>query len=404
MEIGPILRALTRHKVGTSLVALQIAVSLAIMVNAAFIIDVRLDKMNRRTGMATEHLVATSVRAVRDDYDSLANIRRDLDAMRARPDVHAATIINAIPLSGSGSATGMRTEPDETIDGVGTARYEIDEHGIETLGLNLVRGRNFRPEEVQREVIGEVDAGPPQVVIVTQALADELFGEDVDALGRTIYWGDDTPAEIIGIIDHMQGSWVDWDGLDRNMLVPEITGRSAAHYLVRAKPGARDTLVAELESQLAALEPNRVIRYVRAHTDIAARSYELDRTMAVVLSAVIALLLGLTALVIIGLASYFVSQRTRQIGTRRALGATRGDIVRYFLLENWVITTIGALLGSILTVVVAYWLETTFELPRLDWRFLAAALVGLWTLSVFAASWPAWRASLVPPAVATRSV
>ena len=115
-------------------------------------------------------------------------------------------------------------------------------------------------------------------------------------------------------------------------------------------------------------------------------------------------MIGLTALVIVGLASFHVTQRTKQIGTRRALGATRTHIIKEFLLENWLITTAGAVLGVILTVVVAYWMETTFQLPRLDWRYLPAGIGILWALSSLAVLEPARRAASVPPAVATRSI
>ena len=126
--------------------------------------------------------------------------------------------------------------------------------------------------------------------------------------------------------------------------------------------------------------------------------------MAIVLSVVIALLIGLTALVIVGLSSFHVTQRTKQIGTRRALGARRIDIVKQFMLENWLITTMGAALGAILTVAVAYWLEVSFELQRLDWRYLPVGIVILWFMSSLAVLEPARRAASVPPAVATRSV
>ena len=108
------------------------------------------------------------------------------------------------------------------------------------------------------------------------------------------------------------------------------------------------------QTELSALNKNRVIRYVRAHEDMAANSYAVDRVMMTILGGVIVLLVGLTALVIVGLASYFVSQRTKQIGTRRALGATKFDIVRYFLVENWLITTMGAAAGCILTAGIGY--------------------------------------------------
>jgi putative ABC transport system permease protein len=137
---------------------------------------------------------------------------------------------------------------------------------------------------------------------------------------------------------------------------------------------------------------------------MAANSYRRDRGMAVVLAVVISLLIGLTALVIVGLASFNVTQRTKQIGTRRALGATRTDIIRLFLVENWLVTTAGAVLGALLTVGVAYWMEVSFEMPRLDWNYVPAGIAVLWLLSSLAVIEPARRAASVSPAVATRSV
>ena len=402
MEIRPIISALSHHKTGAILVSLQIAVSLAIIVNAMFIINQRVEKMSRPTGIDVPNLIAVSIRATSNDYDKIANVQRDLAWLREHPDVSQATVINAVPLSGSGSGTGLRPVADEEMTPVGVGRYNFDDKGLETLGANIVRGRNFYPEEVVIRREGD-EPTSATAVIVTQALADELF-PDKDALGETVYWGSLEPATIIGIVDHMHGSWVNWDGLDRNVYHALITSGTFTRYLIKAKPGRRDALMSELEVELSNLNPNRVIRDVRAHEDIVARSYEVDRAMTNILVAVITLLTLLTALVIVGLASYFVSQRTRQIGTRRALGATRMDILRYFLLENWLITTLGAVFGCVLTVAVSYVLETNFQLPRLDWRYLAFSVVALWLISQIAAYWPARRAMDVPPAVATRSV
>ena len=126
--------------------------------------------------------------------------------------------------------------------------------------------------------------------------------------------------------------------------------------------------------------------------------------MAIILAIVIGLLISLTALVIVGLTSFHVTQRTKQIGTRRALGATRFDIIRQFMLENWLITTAGAIVGMLLSAVIAYWLEVTFEMPRLDWSSLPVGVLALWVLSSIAVIEPARRAASVPPAVATRSI
>jgi putative ABC transport system permease protein len=159
-----------------------------------------------------------------------------------------------------------------------------------------------------------------------------------------------------------------------------------------------------IEQALGESNRQRIVKSVRSLEEIASRSYRRDRGMAIILTIVITLLIALTALVIVGLSSFHVTQRTKQIGTRRALGAKRMDIVRQFMLENWLITTAGALFGVVLTVVVAFWLEVSFELPRLDWRYLPVGILSLWALSSLAVLEPARRAASVPPAVATRSV
>lgn len=404
MAIRPILSALMRHKTGALLVVLQIAVSLSIIVNGLFIINQRIDKINRPYGMDVDNIIAVSVKGFGDNFDAEASLRQDLDMLRNLPGVVAVTSINQIPLSGSGSGTGVRSVPDETITAISTTWYQMDEHGLTALGTSLIAGRDFYPEEVEFVAQGKVPAGTPAVVLVTKALADKLY-PDGDALGKPLYWPSMNSSTIIGIIGHMMGAWPGWHAIDNSVFYPRLQSFDGNNrYLIRAQAGQRDALLPVIEEKLAELNQQRLIRDVSTHEDIVARSYEMDRAMANILITVIVLLVGLTALVIVGLASYFVNQRVKQIGTRRALGATKADILRYFLLENWIITTVGACAGSLLTVIVSYWLETSFDLPRLDYSYLLICVVALWLISQFSALLPARRAAAVPPAVATRTV
>jgi putative ABC transport system permease protein len=126
--------------------------------------------------------------------------------------------------------------------------------------------------------------------------------------------------------------------------------------------------------------------------------------MAVYLGVVIFLLLGVATLGIFGLAAFNVSTRTKQIGTRRAVGARRSDVVRYFMVENWLVTTAGVVAGCVLALLLGYWLSTTFELPRLKLYYLVVGVAVLWVVGLMAALVPARRAARVSPAVATRTV
>jgi len=115
-------------------------------------------------------------------------------------------------------------------------------------------------------------------------------------------------------------------------------------------------------------------------------------------------LLVVTALGIVGLASFWVQQRNKQIGIRRALGATRTQILRYFQLENFLLATMGIALGMLLAYGLNQLLMSRYELGRLPLVYLPAGAISLWLLGQIAVYWPARRAASVPPAVATRSI
>ena len=187
MGFRPMMSSLMRSKTGPILVAFQIAVTLAIVINALFIISQRVEKMNRDTGMDVPNVIVTDVRGFGEGFDVVDSIRNDIDLIKSIPGVVAATVSNHAPLSGSGSGTGLRIVADETVTPVSTARYQWSEEGLDALGIELTRGRNFYPQEVLYNTPDSDD--PITSVLITQDLADELFGEDVDALGKTVYWG-----------------------------------------------------------------------------------------------------------------------------------------------------------------------------------------------------------------------
>jgi putative ABC transport system permease protein len=99
-----------------------------------------------------------------------------------------------------------------------------------------------------------------------------------------------------------------------------------------------------------------------------------------------------------------VNARRKQIGTRRAVGARRVDIIRYFMVENWLLTTGGVIVGSVLAFGFGLWLSSAFALPRLQPAYVVGGIVLLWILGQLAVFVPARRAAAIPPAIATRTV
>jgi putative ABC transport system permease protein len=132
------------------------------------------------------------------------------------------------------------------------------------------------------------------------------------------------------------------------------------------------------------------------------QGYAVDRGVAVAMAVISALLLLATAGGIVGLSSFWVGQRRRQIGMRRALGATRREILRHFQVENLLIVGVGVLLGMALAVGVNLWLMARGELPRMPLSFALLGALVLWLLGQMAVLWPARRAAAVPPVAALR--
>jgi putative ABC transport system permease protein len=142
----------------------------------------------------------------------------------------------------------------------------------------------------------------------------------------------------------------------------------------------------------------------RTLSDLRYRYFENDRAMSRVLLGVVMALLLVTALGIVGLASFWVGQRRKQIGIRRAIGATRGDILRYFQVENFLIVSFGVALGIVLAYACNLLLMKRYELAQLPFYYALAGAIVLWLLGQLAVLGPALRAAAVPPVVATRSV
>ena len=401
MDIRPLLSSLRRSPTGAILVALQIALALAIVVNSMFIIVQRFEKMNRDPGIDVPNLFFIGFVPSGERFQGEVTMREDLAILRGLPGVEAATVVNAVPLSGGGSSTSLFTEMNEKGKRGDVNYFQVDEQGVETFGVKLVEGRDLDAAVVTKPA-RNTSTSPPEI-LVTRDVAKEMFPGG-SALGKTVYTGTNDAIQIVGIIDNMHGSWPGWDKVGNVALFPVITDESYARYMVRAKPGQRDAMMRAAEDALNKVDNGRVILKVRAQDYIAANTFADDRAMAVYLVTVIALLLGISALGIFGLAAFNVSTRTKQIGTRRAVGARRTDILRYFLAENWLITSAGVVVGCVLALLLGYWLSTTFELPRLKLYYLVLGVVLLWTVSLLAALRPARRASLVSPAIATRTV
>ena len=411
MEIGPICRALS-HNIGrVLLIVAQVALTLAVTVNCVVMIRDQRAKITRPTGIDEDNILVVTSKNFDPAFEEVAYVSNaydeDLRTLRAIPGVVAAAGTDQIPLSGGGSGTGRRPV-GSTRDTITAPYFYVGDQIVQALGIELVAGRDFEPAEfvsLQRVPLPE-DPQPTIVnVVVTQALADELF-PDGNALGQLITGRNNSNSQnrIVGIVRRMHCSWPRSSAVERSMLIPGRPGDlRQVMYLVRTQPGMREGLHRTVADALERVNRGRIVE-VQTLTEIKRETYGDLISVNQLLGAMIVLLLLVTALGVIGLTAFSVTQRTRQIGTRRALGATRLAVVRHFLVENWVVTTAGLTLGVALTYGLNFFLAKSAEVPRVGLTTLVAGMIALWIVGALAALAPALRGARVPPVIATRTV
>ena len=405
MQIAPILSTLRRHKTATLLIVLQVAVACAILCNAVFLVSERSARMLQPSGIDEYQLVMVTSMGLDADTPQSVRVAEDLAVLRAVPGVEVAENVGQFPFADSSWQTGVSVAENQEKPTATPSLVTAGDGYQRVAGLQMLRGRWFNTDEFQDADIfsGGLELKFP-VLVITEALAQRLFpGED--ALGKMLYGMGSGGSRIIGI--------------SRNMLAP---GGSPGHapdaygvlfvparsdmswYVLRTTPEQRGTVLNAAVDALNVSNPNRIIGRQRTLEEMRSTYYSRDRAVVWLLLAVSIAMLAITAFGIGGLASFWVQQRTRQIGVRRALGATRGEILRYFQTENFLIVTGGIVLGMLLAFGINQWLMGKYELPRLPWQYLPIGALLLLLLGQLAVLWPALRAASIPPATATRSV
>lgn len=404
MEIRPILSSLKRNPVAAVLIAAQIALTLAILANVLFIVTDRVAKMGIASGVDEPNVLMLNNQNIGTARDPVRANEEDLDAIRAMPGVLDATSAFSIPLGRGGWQTAVTLKADERIDGPerAAAMYFDDGHLLQALGSRVIEGRGFQPGEITPFQSG--DQPNPPVVLVSKGLAERLFpGES--AIGKMINITGN-PGElqqrVVGVVDHLATPWPRSLNPDRVVFVPSAA-IGVGGFIVRAQPGERDRVMKAIEETLYKVNPNRVVSNIRSFDEIRDAAFRDDMAMAVLLAAIGIALLAVTAFGIVGQASFWVTQRTKQIGTRRALGARRVDILRYFQTENALIALIGIAIGSALALGINAWLVQNMGIERLPWAWLPAGALVVLVLGQLAVLGPALRASRIAPAIATRS-
>jgi putative ABC transport system permease protein len=406
MHFIPILSTLRRHLTTSALIVLEIALTCAIVCNAIFLIRDRVSRMDRPSGLVEDELVRVRITGIGKRSDAAALTAQDLTALRAIPGVKAVAAANMIPFGESSWSFDISTIPGDPKPPISVAPYMGSPDLFETMGVQLVAGRDFNPEEYADFEAVQAYKARTSSIIITRGVAERLF-PGKSPLGQALYAFTKDPQIIVGVIDQLARPHDAENAAEAHyavVLPVNVPYTIGGNYLLRVDPDRRGEVLDAAGAALNKVASNRILLKRQTYTEIRRDYFKQDRAMAWLLVGVSIALLVITALGIVGLASFWVQQRTRQIGIRRALGATRGDILRYFQVENFILATIGIVVGMALAYAINLWLMHKYQVERLPAEFLPVGALLLWLLGQIAVLGPAMRASMIPPAIATRSV
>jgi putative ABC transport system permease protein len=398
MEFGPIIRALGRNRMRVLLIVVQIAMTLAVVTNAVNMIVAQRKEMQKSSGFDDENIVRVRSRqiatAFQDRAYRIASTEADVRALRMIPGVRAVTNTAFLPWQGGGSSGELKAAGGDG-NSYRTQMYNTTPGLVQTLGNAVVSGRDLRESDVNDDPAATV-----QTVLITRGLESLLF-KGQSAVGKQLLESDHSVDNIVGVIDPFYNPY-GWPIHNYCVFYAGHTSRNSSFYLVRVDPGAMKRVAPLIERKLLSVNDGRNID-LRIVSEVKDQFFSEARIIIGSMLAVILLIVVVTALGIAGVTSFTVTERKKQIGTRRALGATKPAIVRYFLLENWIITNTGLIVGIALAYALNYLLVTHSSAAKLDWRFVAGGVALLWVQGIVATLAPAMRAAAVSPVIATKA-
>lgn len=405
MYIHPSIKTLFRNKASVLVIVCEIALCFAILCNSGHLIGRRIERMSRPTGLVDDEISRIYLTEIGKDSMGHAEAAADLRVIRSVPGVKGAEAMNVIPFGGSSYNSDVSADAERKDKHVNASIYMGGPELVKVWGLDIIKGRGFERGEFVSEselMFATADVHIP-ATIVSRAFCEALFA-DQDCVGKAIYaWGR-KPHKIVGVVDRLlRPNDMHGAKAEGYVLIFPIVGKTP-HYAIRSAPEDRTRVLEAAVNALLTENPNRLVVHRQTFRELIDRWYQRDRSMIWLLTVTCALLLLVTGFGIVGMVSFWVQQRKRQIGVRRALGASQGDIMRQFQLENLVLMLIGVGLGSFLAIALNQVLMHYYEVNRIPAALFALAGVVVLGVGQLAVWWPAYRASSVPPATATRSV
>jgi putative ABC transport system permease protein len=385
-----------------ALTVLQFGLATILLAGAGLLGGSLLRVLRVNPGFNPDHLLTlqvflSPVKYPEGDSKAAITLHQMLESIRALPDVHSAGLVNALPITGGPStefviegrpAPRLGDEPGADIR-VADSKYFL------TMGIPLLAGRVFTERD---------NTTSPHVVVINQTLA-RTFWPNENPLGQRITmkdWGPPLTGEIVGVVgdiktnglDEQVGSMIYWSYYQFGQIFNSVVVRTESDPLL---------MVTAVKRRIWSVDKDQPVSQIRTMDQVFSESLERRRLYVVLLVVFACVALLLAAAGIYGVVSYSVTQRTREMGIRVALGAERMDILRIIVLQAAKLALAGELVGILVALAVTRLMTSMlFGITAVDPLTFAGVALLLSVVAFLACYIPARRAMRVDPMVALR--
>ena len=392
---------LTWRRMGAKLVVLELAIAMVLLVGAGLLSKSLQRLLDVDLGFDPHHVAVVEVGAplLKNDEQRVAMGREILRRVAALPGVQSVALTSRLPLDGNGNTTWVRFEGRPwNGEHIEVNQRDVSGAYFSTLRAKLVRGRYFSDAE---------DASKPRVVVINQTFAQQHFA-GADPIGKRIGDTSLTPSsmtEIVGVVEDIREGTLEAEGWP-TAYYPINQSPDSAYGVVARTSQAEESVIGTISESLRQIGPEVVTMTGMTMNERILRSEpaHIRRSSAMLVGAFASLALVMSVVGLYGVIAYSVSQRTREIGVRMALGAVRGSVYRLVLREAGVLTVGGVVVGLVCAVGAANLSrKLLFAVEPWDASTLAIVAAVLGGAAMLASFLPARRAASVNPVNALRA-
>jgi putative ABC transport system permease protein len=395
LELGPILRSMRHHKGAFSLLVLEVALGFVMLTHTMIAVRYYFRLHEQAIGLSEDDLIVARRRFIhpRAPEAARAAARVDLDALAP---IAPAAAVDTEPLPSAAAFPTVLSRPGDDREIAGWP-LRATPNVTAALGLTILAGTGL-------DAIGATAAGDTPVLLAWTA-AERLYGTADDAVGKPLVGSTFGRARVVGVVRDFayRSRWIP-DPTSIVIVRAEPVSEHELVYVMRAPAERRAAVVKAIAAALGAVPDSDAAVVVNGFDRRTTRFANLSSGAMIILSWTGFLVVAVALAGALALASFSVAERTRQIGVRRALGADRGEIVRYFLLENFLLTSFGLGLGLALAIGLNQFLRRIMTDMKLTPDEALLSMAVFLATGLLSALVPARRAALIPPWAATRTL